>query len=500
MDRESGFVIPYLLLKLIVATIISTLASGSLSAQQAGWQPEVRLTSNDAVSFTAPNNAKWLAVDLVGNLHVVWLDERDKNFEIYHKMRAGGLWQPDERITSDPAYSARPNLAVDASGWLHLAWNDERDGNKEIYHNNWLGAWDTDQRVTVTAGESFGSALAAEEDTVHLVYMEEISGALQILYRAFKNSAWTEPETLTNVATGNRMVPAIDIGPDASLHVAWWDTREDTLIGKIYYRKRSGGVWLDEELVTDPANKAMRPSIAVDDSGFVHVVWIDARGSFEQIRYRRRGAAGWENEIALTNEEATHYHPSIDAAGGEAVLAYWKSTDAGLNSEIYFRRRIAGAWTAALRISNAAGRSELPCLIAGPNRNLHLAWVDSRDGNQEIYYREYFDPANGTGGGGDDAPPPAPRVALAFTSRPNPFGSSTRFDLSVPEACVASISIYDVTGRRVNDLLRRFVPRGVLTVAWDGRDAVGRPVAPGVYFAVGRAGKARIARTITLLR
>ncbi len=489
----------YFHLILLVTAITSLAFSSGQAALQAGWQPEVRLTNDAATSFTAPNNAKWLAVDLEGNLHVVWLDERDRNFEIYHKMRAGAAWGADERVTNDPAYSARPNLAVDDSGWLHLAWNDERDGNKEIYHNNWAGIWDDDRRVTNTPGESFGSALAAEADTLHMVYMEEdASGNLQILYRAFKSNKWTAAVPLTNIATGNRMVPSMVAGPGGSLHVAWWDTRGDTLIGKIYYREWSGSVWLDEVLLTDPANNAMRPSIAVDDSGFVHVAWIDKRGSFEQIYYRRRGPAGWESEIALTNEARTHYHPSIAAADGEAVLAYWRSEDAS-NSEIYFRRRVAGAWTGPVRITNAVGISELPCLIAGPNRNLHLAWVDSRDGNQEIYYREYIDPSNGTADG-DAGPPPPPDIRLAMAVAPNPFGASTSIELSVPGACAASVTIYDASGRRVRSLLSGPVARGAHRIAWDGADGAGRPLPPGVYFALARAGKLRVERKILLIR
>jgi len=479
-------------------TIVSCLALNAYPALLPGWQAEVRLTNDPATSFTAPNNAKWLAIDLNGNLHVVWLDDRDRNFEIYHKTRTGAVWTADERVTNDPAYSARPNLAVDASGFVHLAWNDERDGNKEIYHNMWAGMWGTDQRVTQTAGESFGSALVAEEDTVHLVYMDDVAGNLQIFYRAFKNNKWTAAVPLSNVPSGNRMVPSIGIAPGGTLHVAWWDTRQDTLVGKIYHRERSGGVWLAEELLTDPENNAMRPSIAVDDSGFVHVAWIDKRGSFEQIYYRRRGPAGWEDEIALTDEAATHYHPSLAAAGGEAVIAYWQNVD-GTNSEIFFRRRAAGTWSGPVRITNAAGASELPCLIAGPNRNLHLAWVDSRDGNQEIYYREYVDPSTGTGGEGADPPLP-PAALLAMTSSPNPFGASTNVEFSVPDACEASVRIYDVAGRCVRTLLSGYVSRGAHAAAWNGRDGAGRALAPGVYFAVGKAGKLRVERKLLLIR
>ncbi|MFA4949162.1 MAG: FlgD immunoglobulin-like domain containing protein, partial [Candidatus Krumholzibacteriia bacterium] len=152
-----------------------------------------------------------------------------------------------------------------------------------------------------------------------------------------------------------------------------------------------------------------------------------------------------------------------------------------------------------VRISNAAGASELPCLLAGPNRNLHLAWVDSRDGNQEIYYREYIDPANGTGGEDTDPLLP-PNIGPVITSSPNPFSASTNVELSVPDACTASIRIYDVTGRCVRNLLSGSVSSGTHAVAWDGTDGAGRALAPGVYFALGRAGKMRIERKILLIR
>ncbi len=468
---------------------------------QPGWQDEVRLTNDTATSFVAPNNCKWLAVDQGGALHVVWTDDRDRNFEIYHKMRTGGIWLADQRVTNDAAYSARPNLALDGSGWLHLVWNDERDGNKEIYHKLWTGLWNPDQRVTNTPGESFASAIVARGDTVHLVYLEGATGNLQVAYRTLVDDRWSAATPLTNVPTGDRMVPAIDMGPDGSLHVVWWDTREDTagVNGKIYYRKKSGAVWLDEELLTDPANNAMRPDVAVDDSGRVHVAWIDARGPYEQIYYRRSGPAGWETEEALTNESVTHYHPSIDAAGPNVFLAYWQTYGTETNTEIFFRRWTAGAWTGPFRVSNAPGRSELPCLVAEPNGNVHIAWVDSRDGNQEIYYREYLDPQNGTGGGDPDRPP-ALTPALFMSARPNPFGAATTITLSVPAPCRASVSIYDASGRRVRILGPVALPAGESALAWDGADDGGRTLPAGLYFAAGRAGKLRVQTKIVRVR
>jgi len=63
----------------------------------------------------------------------------------------------------------------------------------------------------------------------------------------------------------------------------------------------------------------------------------------------------------------------------------------------------------------------------------------------------------------------------AVKAAPNPFSALVRF--SPPGAGTWSMHIYDNTGRRVRTLV------GQGTLVWDGRNAAGTKVAPGVYFA-----------------
>jgi hypothetical protein len=471
---------------------------------QSGWQEEVRLTNDDAISFVPPNNGKFLAVDRMGRLHVVWADDRDKNYEIYYKYRSNGTWSIDERLTFDSARSARPVLAVDEFNRLHLVWNDSRDGNKEIYHKIKNVSWSEDRRVTETDGNSFAPSIVADGLTIHLVYNENISDHLEIMYRLFDVFEWSEAIPLTNVQSGDRMVPSIAIGPDGSIHVTWWDTREDSTgntNGKIYYKRRTQD-WLAEELVSDPSADAMRPNITVDDSGYVHVAWIDTRETYEQIYYRRRAPQGWEPEIDLTRDEATHYHPSIAAAGGEVFLVYWDDHLSFTNSEIFFRRRVNGNWVGPIRISRGEAGSTLPCLIAESNKNLHTAWVDERHGygNMEIYYRAYIDPQTGIGDEDDDISTDEETIQLLFDARPNPFSLSTSIKLSIATESYVRITIYDVSGRCVKILVEQILTPGTHTFPWNGRDNNGHRVSPGVYIALARIGKRQVSSKVLHIR
>lgn len=99
------------------------------------WEPARRLT-------TAPGNSSRPSIAFEGrDLHVVWYDRRDGNFEVYYKHSPDGgtTWEPDVRWTAAPGDSLHPSIAV-GRGVIHVVWYDLRDGNAELYHRR-LPRW-----------------------------------------------------------------------------------------------------------------------------------------------------------------------------------------------------------------------------------------------------------------------------------------------------------------------------------------------------------------------
>jgi hypothetical protein len=91
------------------------------------------------------------------------------------------------------------------------------------------------------------------------------------------------------------------------------------------------------------------------------------------------------------------------------------------------------------------------------------------------------------------------RTAIGF-AYPNPFRSSVAFQLSLHSAGRASVSIYDVAGRRVRMLVSGSQPAGARIVTWDGRDDSGLQLAPGAYVVRLEAGSIRETRAVRLVR
>jgi hypothetical protein len=69
------------------------------------------------------------------DIHVVWPDNRDGNFEIYYvgSNDGGTNWGPETRLTNNASVSTFPFVSATAKV-VHVIWEDYRDGNMEIYY------------------------------------------------------------------------------------------------------------------------------------------------------------------------------------------------------------------------------------------------------------------------------------------------------------------------------------------------------------------------------
>jgi len=86
-----------------------------------------------------------------------------------------------------------------------------------------------------------------------------------------------------------------------------------------------------------------------------------------------------------------------------------------------------------------------------------------------------------TAGLAGGAPVAPARLALR-PIRPNPFTPSARLDFVLPARGATTLTIYDVGGRFVREMVASVLPAGEHAITWDGLEASGTPAAAGVYF------------------
>ncbi len=440
--------------------------------QFAQWQADVRLTNSAGYSVPSPNNAKCIAVN-GSNIHIVWEDNRDGNYEIYYKKSGdGGVnWGTDIRLTNNLANSLYPSIAV-SGNQVNIAWEDDRDGNAEIYYkrstNNGI-AWSSDIRVTNNDSSSNQPSISVSGAVIHLSWEEFRDGNNEIYYKRSTNGGmnWGSDSRLTN-NTASSNVPAIECS-GLQVHVVWTDLRDHNN-GEIYYKRSidAGLSWGTDMRLTNvsPSGGSWRkaPTIALSGSR-VHLIWLDRREGVDQIYYKHSTDNGlnWIADSKLTFSGFGKWHPSI-AVSDFQVHVVWDDYSAG-NSEIYYRYSPDGGniWNDSERLTNNVMPSNNP-FIAFSGSVVHVMWSDYRDGNQEIYYKN-----NPTGNIGIyNISSEIPSSNSLSQNYPNPFNPTTRIRFEIPKTENLKITVFDALGSELETIVNQTVTPGIYETEWDG--------------------------------
>lgn len=84
----------------------------------------------------------------------------------------------------------------------------------------------------------------------------------------------------------------------------------------------------------------------------------------------------------------------------------------------------------------------------------------------------------------DTAVPESAPGGFRFTGiQPNPFNPATSILYTLTRSGPVRLTIYDVAGRTVRDLVKAVQGPGEISVRWNGRNGSGDPVSSGLYFA-----------------
>ena len=87
-----------------------------------------------------------------------------------------------------------------------------------------------------------------------------------------------------------------------------------------------------------------------------------------------------------------------------------------------------------------------------------------------------------------------------FQNYPNPFNPQTIISYQLSEASMVQISIYDMRGRKIRNLVNSHKPAGKYSVTWDGCDSRKVRVSTGVYLIKMKANEFSASRKILLVQ
>ena len=93
-----------------------------------------------------------------------------------------------------------------------------------------------------------------------------------------------------------------------------------------------------------------------------------------------------------------------------------------------------------------------------------------------------------------------PSTFTLYQNFPNPFNPITTLKYDLPSDAFVTLSIYDMLGREVTQLVNTSQKSGFKSVHWDAKDSMGRPVSAGVYLYQIQAGEFVQTKKMVLLK
>ncbi|MBA7712474.1 hypothetical protein ES703_121451 [subsurface metagenome] len=273
-----------------------------------------------------------IAVDSSDHLHVVWYGKATgftAEYQVWYN-KYDGSWADPVRI-SDYAgmqsYSQRyPSIAVDGSDNLHVVWDGMATGftaDAQIWYAKYTDSWSEPIRISTLAGmedyEQLQPAIAVDSnDYIHVIWD---GGAVYSKIRYAKyDGAWAEPiilSTYDGMTAHSQGGASIAIDSNDYVHVVWDGQATGFTSGdQIWYNKYDGS-WAGPVRISDYAGMGSYgqsyPSIAVDASNAVHVLWHGkATGyiDFEKI-WRAKYVTSWGTPELLQDMESDLSHPNL---------------------------------------------------------------------------------------------------------------------------------------------------------------------------------------------
>ncbi|MCE7748125.1 MAG: hypothetical protein GPJ51_06990 [Candidatus Heimdallarchaeota archaeon] len=414
------------------------------SFDQSTWKWSIRkVVSTESTAYSAYPS---LAVDSTGNIHIAWYDVTDyagsgTDGDIFYKRweDSTSSWTMTEVVsTESTGHSGYPSLAVDTLGDVHIVWMDVTDyaGNGtdyDIFYKRWeasTSSWTTTEVLSVESigGSQFPSLATDTAGNVYVAWEDWANYAgsgpdCDIFYKLWNAStcSWTTTELVSTESIDDSLSPSLATDTAGNVHTVWRDITDDLGAGTdddIFYKRweASTSSWTMTEVVsTDSTSISYDPSLATDTLGNVHTVWSDftdyaGSGTDIDIFYKRweSSSSSWTTtEVVSTESNGSSECSSLATdLAGNIHIAWYDNTDyagAGTDKDIFYKRwdTSSSSWTTTEVVSSdSTGNSQFPSLATDAAGKVHVAWED-----YNIFYKLF------------SGPPPPPELAFIV---PNP--------------------------------------------------------------------------------
>ncbi len=202
------------------------------------------------------------------------------------------------------------------------------------------------------------------------------------------------PGTSHRVRMDDETTPSLRSVAGAENNLALEDI---TLLGddaRATFRVRAPG-WLPAREVSDPlyapagAVSTISHRSVVTPQGGVFTVSADARTGRPQITLQARAFRGtWSTPSNITSSPSAAYDPALALLPGNDLAIAWLDTRSGL-PQLWYRSRIGGVWTAETQMSRSTVGCTSPAIASDAHGRVFLSWLEVLDTGPRLMFMRF---------------------------------------------------------------------------------------------------------------
>ncbi len=301
-------------------------------------------------------------------------------------------------------------------------------------------------------------------------------------YNRYKDGSWDDPQPITDTLENNE-IWCMSTDAYGRVWAGWIHLTNWFPSIKVAYHDDGG--WSDEMTIysaTDSLWGTLALNLTPDREGGMWAIWS------QMTKYDVDWtllASHWDGESWLSPDTVTLAEYNVDgwSWGGRIAVdasgkawAVWRE-DIGEEDpygDIYYSFNTGHGWSEPAPVSPVPGTDHQPDIAVDGAGRIWCVWGSVRDGGQWGVWASYA-----TGVGVKEPATPATPVTHRLPSLTIDKSVGGEFTFSVSHSnIVRGIVIYDASGSVVRDL----TISDNQTIHWDGTDAKGQALSPGVYF------------------
>lgn len=284
-----------------------------------------------------------------------------------------------------------------------------------------------------------------------------------------------------------------------AIHVAYVDSRSGPDEIRYLQLDLDGNIVVPSTVVGSSAGVAAAPAMVIDSSEFLHLFWADDQGTDDPQTFRLVLSSSGVPQIPPTQ---VSFAPDgitrpVAAIGEDDRIHLLWHEDMGTIA-VYLQMDPAGTTMFGPEpLETSVLLLGLSSLCIDDNQNAVTCWT-STDGN--VFYGRFSTDSPSDVSTDDptiDPDPHGPRPKLMVSPNPIELMATFRYQQSVRSH--VEFGIYDLAGRRVVTLVDGWKGPGMQETIWDGTNADGARLRSGRYFARLQVGRDKSSTPILIL-